>query len=481
MVIVALPPLGSRLDAEVERAVSAAHSVRVAGAEGPAGPGCVGLVLGDGPAAGEEAVTAVVRLFDCLRRPLVGSPLLTSVGEEGDTLEVLTQVSRDGHLGWSSGRVANRGNPTGTLIGVLNVLPTLVRRALADPVSASTAPHPPDQNGAERRGTLPSRALSSRIAARVRRELDRASLVRDWHVAVVSDRTLDALLSDPDQPTDIRRLCASRWPHFWADPCPVTDENGRTWLFVEELPRFRGRGRIVALRVEGGVVRERRVVLDDEHHRAFPRVYRVQGRWFATVDTCESPSPLFEFASLGTRWRRMEGAFLPPALADPALHLEGRDWYVMGTAWLEDGNAACETWHSRGGPPFSWHRMDARGYVDVRAARGAGPWDVARGVRATQDCAPVYGSAVHLSPVGPHVATELGPRFDGSTFRTVGDRGRHGIEGIHTLAWNEAGDVIAVDTWVLRRHAFAWLWNAREGWHVARCQAATRARSLHTR
>lgn len=388
-----------------------------------AGPNLV-LDLGD-EITGADWVR--VTLSDAAGAPLYRSDRLRACPQE--LVEVVVGVhSPSDPPSFSRGFVRGHADPVQTLRGATAVLPLLIRKARAAPCLESESA--PKLDGLD--PTPPSRPTAHRgLPARLRAALDTRFRRTHWQVGLLETPSPVTQLLTGDERIDVRWLKPPSRRCYWADPSLTVDVDGSLWIFLEEFPIREGNGRIVAVRHTPGGVTDIKTVLEDEHHRALPRVQRVADRWLATVDTCQSPAPVFTFERLGQPWRPLPGAFLPPFAVDPMLSRNGDDWSVILTNWTLDEGSACETWHSHGGPPFDWHRDDSLGFADPVRGRGAGQLDTVQGIRAVQDCSWGYGlktSLVRLK-AGPEgrpqsLATLLPQRLSGRRW-----------ENTHTLAW----------------------------------------------
>jgi hypothetical protein len=393
---------------------------------------CVVLDVGDGPEIPDAAFERVT-LTDSDGVPLYRSDRLARCAQE--LLEVVVGVHHEGDAAYAQGLVRGTADPEETLRGATAVLPLLIRKAQALPAGAGARqpnnPAPAVAPTGSGPGPDRNQTRTRAFRARVSSALDRRFKRIQWQVGVleVSGSVIDLLAGD--QRLDTRWLKPPNPGSYWADPCPALDSDGALWVFVEEFPFRVGNGHIVAVRCAADGIAEVRTVLADEHHRALPRVQRHQGRWLATVDTCQNPAPVFTFDEIGGPWRAVPGAFLPPYAVDPMLSHSGDGWSVILTNWTLDEGSACETWRSVGGPPFDWRREDAISYVDPVRGRGAGQLDSDQRMRAVQDCSWAYGLKTSLIGLDSGadgrpelLATLLPERLSGRCW-----------ERTHTLAW----------------------------------------------
>lgn len=284
--------------------------------------------------------------------------------------------------------------------------------------------------------------------------LARAALTyREWACATIT-------IPDADSP--LLHL-AGPWlngqDRFWADPFVLT-EDGRTWLFMEELDRATGRGRIVAAEHADGQLRQVRAVLADAHHLSFPQVCRQNGRWLATVETCAAHNPVYEFDALGDPWRPCpDFPALPAHTADAVLDFATGD--LVGTDATTDGFSVLVRYTLR---DDRWVPVPSAVRVDVAWSRGGGTVDLARDVRVVQDCTGTYGVAL-----GWTSASDPDRRLARWTARDLSSRtGRW--RGIHSMTWDGEQESVWIDGWRRRISPLGWRHRLTEQSHFKVCQ-----------
>ncbi|HRY10680.1 MAG TPA: hypothetical protein P5544_11980 [Candidatus Nanopelagicales bacterium] len=412
-----------------------------------AGPG--ELTVGFGADTGATLTLVDGQGWDWERGDEVCRCLLA--GEDAVTVRL---VDRQG--AGSRGRVGVARTVTPSVKAGMSVLGPLIvqyvhgARITGAPPRGSRAVLPPVA-AADRKG-------NARFAGRVLRS---AVTVRNWQVARLPG-SIDDVVAQRLPGSGLEWQGPARGA-FWADPCVVVD-GGQEWLFVEELGRRSGLGLIRAASSQGGRLVAHEVVLSTAHHLSYPQVYRVGGRWLATVETCAARNPFYTFDRLGDVWRPADDLPpLPPHLADAVVRFDpsGRPEEVSGTDATVNADAVFVryTWDGQG-----WGRDDSSVYVDVRLARGAGTDDDIRGWRAVQDCAGTYGRAASL--LDPDLTPVV--RITGADVPASTDRRRR--KGVHTLTWTGDGQVVWCDGWLRRITPLGGLWRLRERQHGRACQ-----------
>ncbi len=231
---------------------------------------------------------------------------------------------------------------------------------------------------------------------------------------------------------------------YWADPYPV-QVDGRRLVFVEELVHAMNKGIIVCLELlPDGSVRRLGEVLDEEAHLSYPQVFRREGVWYMTVESCEARRvSLYVAEEFPLRWRRVSDLIEGREAVDPTLHQQDGCWYLFANISESGGGLSDELFlfvaDTLAGP---YRPHPANPIVcDARTSRPAGRLFVHEGrlVRPAQCCVPIYGSAVVFNEV-----LELSPgSYRERPMATLGPEGIPGLDGCHT--YNAWGDFEALD------------------------------------
>ncbi len=376
----------------------------------------------------------------------------------------------------AEGEVAPRRTVAATLVQMQQVAgPLLVIGARSFPL-----PAPPPAAALELAAPPARPALADAIGAVwfAGRLAMRFGSVRQWQVGRLrTPEAMPNLLESGPRVAAPTRWISAPTPDFWADPFLLTVD-GQEYLFVEELDMATGKGAIRMLAVSGAEVAPLGIVLRTEHHLSYPQVYRLNGRWIATVETCGAFNPIYTFESPGDPWvQARDLPALPSHIADPTLLLDGppigtdspdatRIVGLIGTDAAVDADAVVValTLTDDG----DWQRDDDAVRVSVINGRAGGTLDPTRGLRATQDCSGVYGRAVELLAFPETDPVDVALRVDaGSAGEDA--RGRR-QRGLHTLTWSPDGAHAWIDGWHRRPTPFGWLWDRRERQHLDICQ-----------
>ncbi len=370
-------------------------------------------------------------------------------------LGVLEVQVRTGDRVLARGRVKVRRRVGGTVASALSALGPLVVEATRAEAGEAEPAVPQGMPGA--------RLVDAVAVLRTAAEAARAA-VTVWRWTVARWPTdLDGLLAGAAEQTAVTWF-GPRRSAFWADPHVVVHD-GQEWLFVEDLDRSTGMGRIRATQYLGGELLSREVVLATPHHLSFPQVYRVGGRWLATAETCAEVNPVYTFDQLGDLWRVADDLpCVPPHLADPILIFDRHG--TLTEAWGTDARLDPDAvfvryrWHDG-----RWRRTDQDTYVDVTRGRSGGTLDLERGLRAVQDCGAAYGIAAEiLDPA--HMADGSRPILRLTAAAVSGHPRR---KGVHTVTWDPSGTAVWIDGWYRRFSLIGAVLRLREQRHAKGC------------
>lgn len=244
---------------------------------------------------------------------------------------------------------------------------------------------------------------------------------------------------DPAAPSVGRHLSlVAPGNDYWADPYPVIEE-GRRFLFAEELVGASGKGIIVCLELldEGRAVRHG-VVLDEDAHLSYPQVFQWEGAWYMTVESCEANRvSLYLAEEFPLRWRRVADLIEGRECVDPTLHHQDGTWYLFANISESGGGLSDELFLFTSDALAGPYRPHPANPVlsDARMSRPAGRLfrHGGRLVRPAQCCVPIYGTAVVFNEV-----LEMTPeRYRERPMATLEPNAMPGLDGCHTYnAWD---------------------------------------------
>jgi hypothetical protein len=236
------------------------------------------------------------------------------------------------------------------------------------------------------------------------RTLEKALRVDEWNIGV-ADVKLEEMVSDHAPGTADTIRPRVRWlPKPWfvcyqADPCLV-EEDGRLFLYYEEVPFGTMRGRLRAGEFDAGRTASRLggPMIRLHHHAAYPYVFKHSDVFYCVPDTGESDRvALYQSdAPLGP-WTRHSILLDGVAARDSTIVFFGDRWWLFSSVAGNDpasAHANLHIWHA----PEPWGPWEPHALQpakkDLRSARPAGRPFVVNGAlyRPAQDCWPRYGA-----------------------------------------------------------------------------------------
>lgn len=232
--------------------------------------------------------------------------------------------------------------------------------------------------------------------------------------------------------------------NYWADPFPLLDGEQK-YLFVEEFLDGSCKGVISCLELQGTqAAKHHGIVLEEPFHLSYPQVFRWEGKWRMTVESCEADRvSVYETDAFPGGWKRVADLIQGRLCVDPTLHHHQGHWYLFGNVSESGGNPSDELFlfvADQLEGPYRAHPANPI-VTDVRRARPAGRLflDGERLIRPAQCCAPIYGSAVVFNEV-----LELTPEtYIEKPVSRLDPSWSSSLDGCHT--YNRDGDLEVLD------------------------------------
>jgi hypothetical protein len=321
--------------------------------------------------------------------------------------------------------------------------PVLLRNLL-DVLDAENSPVSAPATPAVRRGLPPPGNLAT-ISLVVREALRSASVrlgsfgrTAGWFVATRSNRDLFRTCQDRFVPQSFREVASAPGSQL-ADPFVVAD-NGRHWLFVEEIPAGAARGRLSVLELGGeGAAGKPVPILERPYHLSYPCVFRDGPEFFMIPETsANNDIQLYRATRFPFEWK-LENVLQSNvrAVDTTPLLLDGI-WYFFTTS-ARLGQETFLFWSNSLGGDWHYHPRNPI-CSDVRKARGAGPFFPSHGtlIRPAQDCSVRYGYAVALNRVLNISPTD----YEEELIEVIYPTWRKGLLGTHTLSSSDAFEAI---------------------------------------
>jgi hypothetical protein len=257
-----------------------------------------------------------------------------------------------------------------------------------------------------RPGNLATCALAVRLGLRyLRRKVLELRTNEQWYPAY----RFDTEARPPAEAfAGLTRLVPPK-DRFWADPFPFV-KNGRTYLFLEELPYARGKGHISVLELTAdGGAGEPVEVLKRDYHLSYPFVFEWDGETYLLPEmAADRKVRLFRCISFPDRWEEDRVLLDGVNAVDATLEeVDGRWWMFVNIGAPGAGNWDDLHLFHADSPfgPWTPHRHNPV-RSDCRAARPAGRLFRWQGdlYRPAQNCSGHYGAAIAL-----HRVLELTP------------------------------------------------------------------------
>lgn len=226
-----------------------------------------------------------------------------------------------------------------------------------------------------------------------------------------------------------------------ADPFLVS-ENGRDWLFYEDVPPGTQKGRISCVEIPkpGQPWPKAEVVLECETHLSYPCVFRHEGEFFMIPESCASQDlRLYRATKFPYEWQLETLLLENLPVTDTTPYFCGEHWYFFSTTLPPVQQTVLLTSAKLGGRlrlhpsspvSCSWRNTRAAGHIFTMNGRL---------IRPTQDCATDYGYGIQMNEV-----TRLSPsEYAERAADYIGPFWRRGLLGTHTLT--ASGDLEVID------------------------------------
>jgi hypothetical protein len=335
-------------------------------------------------------------------------------------------------------------DPTGKADQPLDLAGPLILRTLLDVLDPESRLKSLPANPVDGRVLPPPGNLEA--ATLVARRACRSALIRirsrgrqsGWFVAVRNNQTLFRTCQNRFVPDGFRDILSSTGSQL-ADPF-VVDDNGRHWLFVEEIPAGTSKGKLAVVQLDKqGGFGQPVTILERSYHLSYPFVFPHEGEVFMLPETARNHSiELYRATRFPFEWKLEKTLRSSVTAVDTTpLFLDGI-WYF----WTTSARLGYETFlfwaDSLAG---EWHYHPCNPICsDVRRARSAGPLFYSQGtlIRPAQDCSVRYGYGITLNRV-----LKISPaEYEEELIETIDPKWRKGLRGTHTLSSNSAFEAI---------------------------------------
>lgn len=190
---------------------------------------------------------------------------------------------------------------------------------------------------------------------------------------------------------------------FWADPFLV-ENNGRKYLFFEELLFSNNKGYLVVKEVLADGFGPVLKVLEKPYHLSYPFVFEFENKWYLIPESGEAMNiQLYESTDFPTGWQHKMNLMEDICAMDSTLVFYENKWWLFATiAATKGASHHDELYLFYSDTPLTkeWITHPQNPIIsDVRTARPAGKlfWNEGRLIRPSQDCSRKYGYGFNLN------------------------------------------------------------------------------------
>lgn len=226
---------------------------------------------------------------------------------------------------------------------------------------------------------------------------------------------------------------------FYADPFPIS-ENGKIYVFFEELMFNTKKGHISVGEWENGDLLNIRPVLKEDYHLSYPFVFKDAGEWYMLPESRANRSiDLYKAVDFPNRWEKQTTLMDDLAAVDATLVKRDGLWWMFVNNAENKGSSAFDELFLFSTPSLTkpdWRSHPCNPIVsDVRNARMAGKLFLKDGewIRPAQDCSVRYGYAIHFNKITNWSLEEYNEERIGEI---LPDWDKH-LLGTHTFNMNE--------------------------------------------
>ena len=294
-------------------------------------------------------------------------------------------------------------------------------------------------------GSYPSTFQAGRFIAR---KLSRSAALRwqsrgrdpKWFVAVRPNAGRSIVDPDSNALNGFREIPLPPGSDYLADPFLI-EVDGRTWLFVEEVPSGVSRGRLSCMELlDDGSCSGMTVVMEQDYHLSYPCVIPENGELFLLPESGAARQiNLYRFTRFPAETELVATLLDGLVAVDTTPIFLNDRWYFFTTTvrpfmetLLFSSNRLDGIWTLHPSNPVS---------TSVINSRSAGHlfWENGRLFRPTQDCSIRYGYAITLNEVTRLTPTE----FEEHPVAHVPPKWMPGLLGTHT--WNQSSAFQVID------------------------------------
>jgi hypothetical protein len=272
-------------------------------------------------------------------------------------------------------------------------------------------------------------------ARRIRNQIAQTASFTQWTLAYQLNSSPRLILDGPDAShPEFKHLIPPK-DRFWADPFPVF-RNGRYYIFCEEYPYHRRKGRISVMELDrNGRCSSPVTVLDRAYHLAYPFIFEWQGEYFMIPETESNKTiELYRCTSFPDQWELFTVLIDNISAVDTTLTEIGGRWWMFTNIAAEgtsDWDTELHLFHAPSPVgPWTAHKSNPV-KSDVRSARPAGSIFSLDGkvYRPSQDCSVRYGHSMSINEI-VEIDTD---KFEEVEVSRILPEWAPGLVGTHTI------------------------------------------------
>ena len=193
---------------------------------------------------------------------------------------------------------------------------------------------------------------------------------------------------------------------FWADPFVISD-NGKHYLFFEELPFATERGHLSCMEVfSDGSHTKPKIILKMPYHLSFPNVFSYESQYYMIPESGDAGSiSLFRSSKFPYGWEHQHSLIEGIHAYDSTLLEHAGLWWLFACIAPEQGMSGNEELHIfYASSPLSqsWEPHQLNPIIsDASCARPAGKFFEWKGdlYRPSQNCAGSYGAGLNINQI----------------------------------------------------------------------------------
>jgi hypothetical protein len=233
---------------------------------------------------------------------------------------------------------------------------------------------------------------------------------------------------------------------FWADPCVFTTDDGKRFIFFEELVYSKKKAHLSVLELkEDGTTSKPQIILEKAYHLSYPFVFKEGNDIYMIPETSENKTiELYKCISFPGKWEFQMNLMENVHAVDTTIHKkDGKYWMFVNIKENKGASAWDELFLFYADTLFTkeWIAHPQNPIIsDVRQSRPAGHFIEHEGklYRPSQDCSCTYGYATNMCEVVTLNENEYKEKIIEKLLPKWNDK----VTAVHTLSNNNGLTVL---------------------------------------